>query len=78
MGQQMAPAVRDGHVRRLAAQGWSVRRIAKAVGMSSSGVYYVLKPRAVLVRYDMCEGCGEDVRVDLLVDGLCGQNPECR
>jgi predicted transcriptional regulator len=68
----MSPVVRDEYVKRLAAAGYSVRKIAKAVGMSPTGVYYILKPRTELLKYQMCAGCGENARVGSLVDGLCG------
>lgn len=68
----LTPAQRAAYVKRLSAAGWSVRRIAKAVKMSPTGVQYILKPRSELVRYVMCEGCWGTVPAKALnADGLC-------
>jgi predicted transcriptional regulator len=70
--RSISPVVRDEYVKKMAAAGYSVRRIAKAVGMSPTGVYYILKPRTELLKYEVCDGCGENVRVEAAIDGLCG------
>lgn len=75
MARYESPIARNRAIVKLRKSGWTVRAIADEVGISSTAVQYVLKPRTAeqLERKTMCEGCGFDFRVSQLNrDGICG------
>jgi transcriptional regulator with XRE-family HTH domain len=67
---------RDRVIAELRSRGLSERQIAKRVGLAPSAVHYILcrlagNPR-VQQRYEVCEGCGQNVtKGDLSDGGLC-------
>lgn len=59
---------------------WSQRQIARHLKMTQAGVSFALKrmrgETRNRARYDVCDGCGDTVNKDDLIDGLCTQCDE--
>jgi AraC-like DNA-binding protein len=74
----MTPTQLRARIRKLFNAGWSERRIAKAVGMSKTGVHWQIQALKGIPRTtsrSMCESCWDDWPLADLDGGLC---PECR
>lgn len=72
---QLTPAQRREYIRRLYNAKYTERRIAEIVGMSKTGVHWIiedLKGKKRTTTRVTCEGCWEDFnKAELDHNGLC-------